>query len=80
MIQSPDGVVFLVQSKTENQQNFQTHAEFIADSANNYPESNAQEDANAYFQQLFGAHSGGTTEYRMIRYVEYGYEVRPIPS
>lgn len=74
----PDGIAFTVESKTAGQQKFQLEEQFIVNRGAGYEESQALADARAAWESLYGAHTGGTREYRLIRCEEYGYEVRPI--
>ena len=81
MAQYPDGVKYMITSKNENQSKGQVEAEFIVDSANNYFEGNAQEDANTLYQQLIGTYSqNATKEFYLERCVTLQYEIRPVPA
>lgn len=75
MAQLPDGIAFVIESKTAGQPKWHREDEFIADIASGYPESDAQADAQAAFDALHAAHSGGTREYHMLKCVELAYEV-----
>ena len=80
MAQYPDGVKFIIQSKNENQNYYQTEQEFIVDSANEYFEVNAYNDAFAVFSDLTGNYSAtATKEFSLERCQQMGYEIRPVP-
>lgn len=53
MAQAPDGIIFTVESKAAGQQKWQVEDQFTVDTANGYPEGNAQADALAAFQALY---------------------------
>lgn len=78
MAQYPDGVKFIIQSKNVNQNFFQTEQEFVVDSANEYFEVNAYDDAFAVFSQLTSEYSSNAKkEFTLERCQQMGYEVRP---
>ncbi len=80
MAQYPDGVKFVITSKSIDKPKAEVEAEFIPDSANGYYESNAEADCNALFQELIGTYDSPVTkEFYFEKSTTYQYEIRPVP-
>lgn len=67
---------FMVQSKTSGQQKWQLEDRWDV-VPGTLEEAEARAQAQAAFDALLAAHSGGTREYRMVHCTELAYEVRP---
>lgn len=74
----PQGKIYIVQSKRQGQQKWQNEFEAVPDDSIGYPDGQAQADAQAAFEQAYGSHTGGLTEYQFLACIEYTYEVRPV--
>ncbi len=81
MAQYPVGIKFVITSKSLDKPKSEVEAEFIVDSANEYYEGNAQEDANNLYQELISSYDKPTTkEFYLEKSITYQYEIRPVPS
>lgn len=81
MAQYPDGVKFVITSKSIDKPKSEVEAEFIPDSANGYYEGDAEGECNALFQELTGTYDSPVTkEFYFEKCVTYQYEIRPVPS
>jgi hypothetical protein len=81
MAQYPDGIKFVITSKSLDKPKSEVEAEFIVDSANGYYEGNAQEDANNLYQELISSYNKPTIkEFYFEKSITYQYEIRPVPQ
>ena len=81
MAQYPDGVKFVITSKSIDKVKSEVEAEFIPDSANGYYEGNAEEDCNNLYQQLISTYNKNTIkEFYYEKCVTLQYEIRPVPT
>lgn len=74
----PNDIAFIVQSKRAGAQKWTTEDTFIVDVANGIDEGIARAQADELHVQLYTNHTGGETDYIVVRCGTIAWETRPV--